>query len=265
MSFDYNVLVKDPQTGLPIGSCDHKQSFERYIVNSDDFVTLNYALNPTINQRAPINGANSVQIWIAEEPIRVSDPNYGWQVVLDPNRVEEVNGQNVSFYKIVFNKPVRLVLPLIEVSYITQQPYCMKCSGTGVVNDFKTSTSGDPGHVTGVVKLAQKALKWVLTSQDAFYPTFTCAIKSYIGRKLGFAITETDIQTEVINALTRMQQVQQAQGTVQTLDPQEILKDIVSVSAVQDPSDPTTVVVSAVISNFSGQTAPIGFTLRTNQ
>ena len=265
MSFDYNVLVKDPSSGLPVGACDHHQSFERYIVNSTDFRTLNYALNPSINMRAPINGSASVQIWIAEEQIKPSDPNYGWQVVLDPNRVEEVNGANVSFSKIVFNKPVRLVLPLIEVSYITRQPFCMKCSGLGTVNDFKISVSGDPGHVTQVTKLAQKALKWVLTSQDAFYPTFVCAIKSFIGRKLGFAITETDIQTEVINALTRMQQVQQAQGTVQTLDPQEILKDIVSVTAVQDPSDPTVITVSAVISNYSGQTAPLGFTLRTNQ
>jgi len=265
MSFDYNVLVIDPMTGLPIGACDHHQWFERYIVNTDDFRTLNYALNPSINMRAPINGFDAVQIWIAEEPIQSTDPVYGWQVVVDPNRVEEVDGQNTSFYKIVFNQPVRIVLPLIEVSYITQQPYCMKCSGLGSLNDFKIGSSGTPGHVTQVTKLVQKALKWVLTSQDPFYPPFTCAIKDYVGRKFGLQITETDVQTEVMNALSNMQQVQQAQGTVQTLDPQEILKDIVSVTVTPDPNDPTSLFVSPIISNYSGQTAPIGFTLRTNQ
>jgi hypothetical protein len=263
MSFDYNILVIDPATETPVGACDHHQWFERYIVNTDDFRTLNYALNPSINQRAPINGTNAVQIWIAEEQIHPADPVYGWQVVVDPNRVD--NTTNNTFYKIVFNSPVRLVLPLIEVSYITRQPYCMKCSGLGSLNDFKVGSSGVPQHVTQVTKLAQKALKWVLTSQDPFYPTFVCRIKDYVGRKLGLQITETDVQTEVMNALSRMQQVQQAQGTVQSLDPQEILKDIVSVTATLDPSDPTTLVVSAIISNYSGQTAPLGFTLRTNQ
>jgi len=265
MSFDYNVLVIDPLSGLPIGACDHQQSFERYIINDDDFRTLNYALNPSINMRAPINGSSKVQIWISEEQIQSTDPVYGWQVVLDPDRVEEVNGVNTSFSKIVFNKPVRLVLPLIEVSYITLDPYCMKCSTMGTLNDFKIGAGGVPTRVTQTTKLAQKALKWVLTSQDAFYPTFVCAVKDFVGRKLGLQVTEVDVQTEVMNALSLMQQVQQAQGTVQTLDPQEVLKEIVSVTVQLDPDDPTALVVSAVISNYSGQTAPIGFSLRTNQ
>ncbi len=264
MSYDYNVLMFDPMTRLPIGACDHQQSFERYVVNQTDFRTLNYASDTSINMRAPINGSSAVKIWIAGEQIKVTDPVYGWQVVLDPDRVESVNGVNTSFSKIVFNNPVRLLLPLIEVSYITVQDFCLKCSATGYLNDFKESVSGTFTQVTQATKLAQKALKWVLTARDPFYPTFVCAIKTYIGRKLGIQITDTDIQTAVINALTNMQQVQQAQSTVQSLDPQEILKDIVNVTAIVDPNDPTVVRVSAVISNYSGQTAPLGFTLRMN-
>lgn len=264
MSFDYNVLVTDPLSGLPIGACDHQQSFERYVVNSDDFRTLNYALTaPALNMRAPINGTSNIQIWVIEEEVQSDDPTYGWQVLLDTNRIDETTQD--TFYKIVFNNQIRMVIPLIEVSYITRQAYCMKCGGLGTINDFKIGSNGDPSHVTQTVKLAQKALKWVLTSQDSFYPTFVCPIKSYIGQKLGIQITETDIQTEIMNALASLQTVQQAQSTVQNLDPQEILKDIVSVSAVIDPNDPTVIRVSATISNYSGQTAPIAFTLRTNQ
>lgn len=262
MSYDWNVLAADPMTNAPIGACDHHQSFERYVVNPYDHRTLNYAGNPAINQRAPINGSSAVQIWIHNEQIKSSDPIYGWQVVSDPDRVQV--GTDATFYKIVFNNPVRLVIPLIEVSYITVQDYCLKCSTLGSLNDFKPANTGSFVHITQVNKLAQKALKWVLTSQDAFYPTFVCLLKSYLGRKLSATVSDTDIQTEVLNALTTMQQVQQAQGTVQTLDPQEILKNIVSVSATIDPDDPTQVIVQATISNYSGQTVPLGLTVSIN-
>lgn len=263
MSYDYNMLMFDPMTRLPIGACDHHQWFERYIVNLNDFRTLNYAGNPAINMRAPINGASSVKIWISGEQITSSDPIYGWQVILDTDRID--NTTENTFYKIVFNKPVRLLLPLIEVSYISRQEYCLKCSATGYLNDLKQGVGAAPfSEVTQVTKLAQKALKWILTSRCPFYPTFVCTIKGYMGRKLGIQITDTDLQTSVVNALTNMQKVQQAQSTVQNLDPQEILKDIVNVTAVIDQQDPTIVRVSATVSNYSGQSAPLGFTLRMN-
>jgi len=262
MSFDYNVLTIDPMTQRPIGACDHQQSFERYVVNQDDFRTLNYAGDPSINMRAPINGQSNVQMWVSDQQVYSDDPVYGWTVSQDPDRVDLTTQD--TFYKIVFNQPVRVVLSLIEVSYITRQDYCLKCSATGALNDFKPSASGDFLHITMGNKLAQKLLKWVLCSQCPFYPSFTCAIKSYIGKKLGIQITDTDIQTEVVNTLGTMQQVQQAQGTVQTLQPQEILKDIVSVTAATDANNPTAVNVAATVSNYSGQTVPTGFTIRMN-
>lgn len=263
MSYDYNILMFDPMTQLPIGACDHHQWFERYVVNQNDFRTLNYAGQPSINTRAPINGASAVQMWISDQQVYATDPIYGWQVVLDPDRID-LTEENI-FYKIVFNNPVRLVLPLIEVAYISTQDYCLKCSATGFLNDFKLGVGSSPfAEVTQTTKLAQKALKWILTSRCPFYPTFVCAIKSYVGRKLGIQITDTDIQTAVVNALTTMQKVQQAQSTVQNLDPQEILKDVVNVTAAIDQQDPTIVRVSATVSNYSGQSAPIGFTLRMN-
>jgi hypothetical protein len=262
VSYDYSVLAFDPN-GNPIGACNHNISFERYVVDMNDFRTLHYLGNPTINMRAPINGFSAVEIWISEQQIKSNDPIYGWQIVIDPNRVD-ITGQAV-FYKILFNKPVRIVLPLIEVSYITTQPYCLKCSGLGTLNDFKPSVSGDLLEVTQTAKLVQKSLKWILSSTCAFYPTFTCAIKNYIGQKIGIQITETDIQTQVLNALSQLQQVQNAQGTVQNLDPGEILKEMLSISVNLDPQDPTAIFVNAVVSSFLGASAPLGFTLRMNQ
>ena len=327
MSYDFNVIARNPRTNAPIGACDHAISFERYVINSDDFRSLNYAANTSIFMRAPINGASSIRMWISGEEVKHNDPTYGWSLVLDPDRIVSEGGQveqiatlapawtnsvkyflndivsisgvnfvcvtpnigqqpsvhsvfwqvfneaipqsshisGVVFYKIMFNKPVRIVVPLIEVSYFTRQPFCLKCSGLGTLNDFKRANSGSFLRVTQTDKLAQKALKWILTSQCSFYPSFVCTLKSYIGRKLGIQITETDIQTSVLTALTQMQQVQQAQGTVQTLEPSEILKDIVNVTAIIDPNDPTVVRVSATVSSYGGTTAPFGFAVRMNQ
>lgn len=262
MSFDFNVLTLDT-SGNPIGACNHSISFERYVVDTDDFRTLHYLGNPAIDMRAPINGFSTVQMWISEEEVQQNDPTYGWQITKDANRVDTLTGD--TFYKILFNKPVRIVLPLIEVSYTTLQSYCLKCSGLGSLNDLKPSVSGTFQEITQTSKLVQKSLKWILSSTCAFYPTFVCVIKSYIGRKLGIQITETDIQTSVLNALTQMQQVQNAQGTVQSLDPAEILKDIVNISVSIDPNDPTSVQVSPTVSSFLGTVAPLGFTLRMNQ
>ncbi len=262
-TYDYNVLTSDPMSKAPIGACNHIISFERMVVNQNDFRTLNYAGNTTLNMRGPINGSTNVQIWISGEEIFSDDPVYGWQVVIDPNRIDTSIPAGI-FYKIVFNQSVRLVIPLIEVSYITIQGFCLKCSATGYVNDLKPSTSGNFLHISGASKLVQKSFKWILTSMCPFYPTFICQIKNYLGRKLGAQITDTDIQTEVVNTLSTMQQVQQAQGTVQSLDPQEILKDIINVVAIISPTDPTTILLTITVSNYSGQTVPMNFELPMN-
>src|SRR5258708_5848211 len=89
MSFDYSVLAFDPN-GKPIGACDHSISFERYVVDVNDFRTLHYLGNPAIKMRAPINGFTTVQMWISEQPVKESDPTYGWQITKDTDRLDSL-------------------------------------------------------------------------------------------------------------------------------------------------------------------------------
>jgi hypothetical protein len=159
----------------------------------------------------------------------------------------------------MFAKPVRIIMPLIEVSYLSLKGYCMKCSAIGVLNDFKNSASGSFLQVTQQTKLAQKGLKWILTSRCPFYPTFVCPLKSYVGKKLGIQLTNTDIQNAVQTALSTMQKVQQAQNTVQVLDPLEMIKDIQYITAEVAVNDPTTIQVAAMITTFSGTSVPLSF------
>ncbi len=265
MSFDYNVLVIDPTTQQPIGACDHQQSFERYVVDFNDFKTLHYASNTALNMRAPINGKDLIRMWISGEEVQQNDPTYGWILVRDPDRLDAFNTTD-QFYKIMFVNPVRIVVPLIEVSYLTNQGYCLKCSAMGVLNDFKNAASGSFVQITQQPKLAQKGLKWILTSQCISYPTFVCPLKSYVGKKLGIQLTDTDIQNAVQTALNMMQQVQQAQATIpsQMMDPLEMIKDIQYVTATTDPNNPTTIQVGAMITTFSGTSVPLSFQMMVN-
>lgn len=134
-TYDFNTLQQ---------SCDHAQHLERYQINPIDLRTLQFVANPSINMRGPINGIALVQTLIHGEAIEEDDPNYGYAVLPDPNRLQIVPGGGLAetFYKIVFNREVRLVRPLIEVNYITCQDYCLKCNGTGVLNDFTPSSAG---------------------------------------------------------------------------------------------------------------------------
>jgi hypothetical protein len=244
-------------------ACDHVQSFERYVIDPVDFRTLKLASSPVQTMRAPINGQNFVKVYVGGTQIQPTDPAYGYQFLLDTTRLGAELTKDI-FYKIVFNRPVRIVVPLIEVTYITQQQYCLKCSGFGRLNDFKKANSGSLTHIIGTNKLVQRSLKYILTSRCPFYPQFTCAIKDYIGKKFGVVVTDADVANEVSRALQSFKQVQAAQRTVQTLDPREILKDITSVSAIQDPTDPTVVVVSAQVSSYgSTLTQPLTFALKT--
>jgi hypothetical protein len=261
-TYDFNTLQ------IP---CDHQQHAERYQVNQLDLRTLQYVANPSINMRGPINGTAVVEVLIHGEPIEQDDPTYGYQILPDPNRLQipmGPDGQTETFYKIVFNKEVRLVRPLIEVNYITVQTYCLKCNGTGKLNDFTQNTNGSILRIYGLFKLSQNALKFVLTSQCAFYPQFTCPIKTYIGRKFGISLTDADIANAVISALQNLQNIQTAQNAFQTLQPEETLQSFTNISATQDPTDPTVVYVSGVLLSYTSSnmnttvSTPLNFTIQ---
>ena len=252
MSYDF-----DTQTA----ACDHVQTFERYVIDPFDFRTLHLASSPALNMRAPINGQALVLLYISGQKVSPNHPVFGYNIVRDENR-EELPG--TVFYKVQFKQATRLITPLIEVTYLTQKGFCLKCRGTGLVNDLKEANSGSVLHVVGSRKLVQRVLKFILTSRCSFYPNFTCPIKDYIGKKFGISITENDISNSVINSLQSLKKVQSAQRTVQALDPLEMLKDVTSVSAVLDPSDPTTVRVAATVSSYgTNATQPIAFKLTT--
>lgn len=250
MSYDFNVRL---------ASCDHQQSFERYIVDWEDFMTLHLAANVGLNMRAPINGAAQVLLYIGGQLVSPTHPVYGYSIIPDINRVQTSD----KFYKILFNRPVRFYVPLIEVSYITLKNYCLKCGTTGQLNDVKKVSNGSVLHVVNTDKMIQRVLKMVLSSQCPFYPQYTCAIKNYIGKKYGVTVTEADISNQVVAALQNLKLIQASQRTVQNVTPEEMLKDILNLQTAS--IDPNSVAVSANLTNYGTNNAvPVGFSLTSS-
>jgi len=262
-TYDFNTLQSP---------CDHQIHMERYQVNPRDLRTLQLVANPLVNMRAPINGRALVQVFIHGELAEPDHPVYGYQVVVDPDRLQrvEIPGLIEVFYKIVFDREVRLVRPLIEVNYLTRIEYCLKCASYGVLNDLQPSNRGSFSRLTLQAKLAQRCLKFMLASRCAFYPQFTCPIKDYIGRKFGVTITDADITNGIMNSLENIRQIQIAQNAFQPLAPEETLQSITNVSAFQDAQDPTIVHVSLSVVSFSSTnintlvSTPINFSIQVS-
>jgi hypothetical protein len=250
MSYDFNIRL---------APCNHQQSFERYVIDWQDFMTFHLASNVALNMRAPINGASQVQVYIGGQLVQADDPTYGYTVTPDINRVTTSD----QFYKIMFRKPVRWYVPLIEVSYTTIKNFCLKCGTAGQLNDIKPASNGSVIHIVGTDKMVQRVLKMVLTSQCQFYPQFTCPIKTYVGKKWGVTITDADVSNQILTALQNLKSIQSAQRTVQSLDPQEMLKDIQNLQT--NTIDPNSIAVSADITSYGTPNAtPVSFSLTTS-
>jgi len=254
MSYDLSSIAQN---------CDHLILLERYRISVTDFQTLQFSSPPstTVNMRAPINGAAMLKLFIKGVPVLPTDPLFGYSVVPDPSRVLA----DYVFSKILFNQPVRQVGSLVEVTYFTRQDFCLKCGGTGQVVDWKTSQSGSLLHTVGEKKLSQQVFKYLLTSINPFNPALVCPIRSYVGQKFGLSITDQDISSAVTTALATYQTIQAAQSTVQTLSPQEMIKNVVSVEARQDPTDPLTVYLALQVTVYGlAQPIPLNITLQSN-
>lgn len=242
-------------------TCDHLQILERYTLDRFDFRTLHYAGDASLNMRAPINGASYVRLYFKGTLVNPADPVYGYSIVPDPDRLQT----GYSFQKITFDRPVRLTRPLIEVSYVTRQGFCLKCRGLGRVVDWSVSPSGGLNHVTGVQKLAQQATKYIITSNNPFNQNLTTLIRSQVGKKFGVTVTDQDVAASVSRVMAAYQSIQRAQSTVQTLDPTEMIQDVLGVSAAEDPTDPTVVNVGVELQPYGqAQAIPLNLALKTN-
>lgn len=252
MSYDFDTRLS---------ACDHTQLKERMVIDQTDFRTLLYASRPSERMRGPISAKVSVRLFISGIEVPPDHLIYGWQILRD-----ELSVHSDQKSKIIFNQPVRLVGLLIQLQYTTIPAYCLKCNGYSKTNDYKINKGGGFLHVHDYDKLVQRIYKFLLTSTCKFYPSFTSRLKEFVGKKVGGALTEEDITYECATALDNLKRIQIAQRTVQLLTPQEVLKDIESVSTKQDDYDPSIVRTQMKVASFGiPRSVPLTFTIRTNK
>ena len=252
MSYDFDVRL---------APCDHLQLKERMIISTADFRTLLFADRPEERMRGPIASKASTRLFFSGKEVPKDHPVFGWDILVD-----ELSVKSDQKSKIVFKKPVRLTNVLIEIQYITIAAYCLKCNGYSKVNDYQIDQAGSFLHISEYNKLVQRIYKFLLTSTCVFYPTFTCRLKDFVGRKFGGSLTEEDISFECMNALDNLKQIQLSQRNVQTLTPQEVLRDIESITTKRDQYDPTIVQTQMTVSSYGiPRPTPLAFTIRTTQ
>ena len=252
MSYDFDVRLSP---------CNHLQVKERMTVDLTDLKTLLYAspnaYQDAIHIRGTVSVKASVKVFISGMEIPQNHPQYGWDVWPDTSFPA-----SAQLSKIMFRQPMRLTNPVIEVQYITVAAYCLKCNGFNKVNDYTIAQNGSFLHVWEFYKLVQRIYKFLLTSNCIFYPAFTSQLKNFIGQK--FLGTEDDISNECSNALDNLKRIQLAQKNVQVLTPQEVLKDIESISSVRNTEDPTIITTNMMVSSYgTPRPLPLSFTLQT--
>jgi hypothetical protein len=213
--------------------------------------------NPTQYMTSPINGVAKAVLSIfataATDPLGTwvaipqDHPTFGWDILPDPSCLSTDRRSKIRFRLPVYSRSL-----LIRVSYPTTAPYCSKCGGTSKLIDFSPGVSGSLVRATGRSKLTLRILKFLLTSKCTFYPSLTCPLRSYTGRRFGSTLTSEDISAVVGAAMANLQAVQALQAKYQTLDSGEILTAVTGVSSARDTSDPRMVNVAVAVSSPAG-------------
>jgi hypothetical protein len=254
MSYDFDTTLT---------LCDHFHKRERMVIDQEDWQTLLCESDSYQKMRAPIANASLVALYIHGTPVPQNHPVYGWEVVEDG--VSELD-PTLRLRMIRFKRPVRVNGLLIEVDYNTIPSHCLKCMGAGKKNDLIPSQTRSFVRMSEHSKLLQKVLKHILTSSCAFYPTYTCQLKEYVGRKFGVSLVEEDLSYEVSQALDNLKRIQGLQRGIQDLSPQEMLKAIEKIKVVRSEEDPSRVKVSVQVSSYGKERpSPLSFTLRSNR
>jgi phage baseplate assembly protein W len=180
----------------------------------------------------------------------------GWKMA---ERASVTNLVNINDFKVIttrypqFDEPLK-GNPVIKVSYVTYIQRCLRCRASGIENDIRLATSGEPITIRNENLLNQGVLKMVITRKGSnpFHPEIGSTIIDKIGTK-AVGATATSINEDVTRAVNLYQRLQTAQGKVQEITLRERLYSILSVTTNPAVDDPTVFQTNILAQNASGQ------------
>lgn len=160
-------------------------------------------------------------------------------------------------YYIGFNAPVKQGV-YFTVSYPVAPNLCLRCLTTEVENDFRFDAQGEALVVEDENLLYQMCLKMILTElgSNIYQPWYGSNLAASIGSKV-LGGTAIGLKQSVNQALTTLQNLQNAQSKYQRVTAKERLFSVDNIAVAQSPSDPTTFLIEVDVRNYSSEPVTI--------
>ncbi len=174
---------------------------------------------------------------------------------------EGINKNNQGIFSL-YGRALLSTAPLIYIRYKTQQPYCPKCNGSGMLNDLNLDANGRLQLVYDFSKLIQDYFKRLYTQKgsNSFDLSDGTELPNLIGlAKNDGSTTSAIIQAEIINLLFQIRNKQAIQKSIQTVGLGEQVAQInkIDVRAL----NATDFSVTIDVTSKSGLTQQIGSTI----
>jgi phage baseplate assembly protein W len=162
-------------------------------------------------------------------------------------------GTELSVLRPRFSRRPKRARARWEVTYKTQPDRCRRCMSTRVENDIRIdSATGSPSKASNEQLLYQSCMKALLTElgSNPYHRWYGSKITTLVGQKKNPGAGDS-IRHEVSRVLNKVMASQNQQMGFQRVTLEETLKEVLNVSVAAHPSDPTTMLVSAIVKNGS--------------
>lgn len=164
----------------------------------------------------------------------------------------KIDATSVSRYP-KFSYPVK-TNPVFKVTYSVPPNRCLRCRGSYIENDIRFDPTGQTIMIQDENLLYQAALKIILTDRGSnpYNPWYGTQLRSRIGSKVLAGVAAV-ISEDVRQALSRFQNLQEAQAKYQSISYKERLYAVLAVNVKTHSQDNTTFLVEVIVQNASGE------------
>jgi len=214
---------------------------------------------PASSLLAPVLGIPTPRHWRG----KVITP--GWILVNDPNTLLDRPTRLV-----VFDESLKGLGDYVELNYVTVQPECRRCGGTGVENDWLYGVTGEVVQVVDEALLIQEIQKIMYTVRgtNSFHNWYGTDIMDSVGRKLTpGGVIQNQLVGDVYAAFNRWQSIkrQQEENVGQVVSDREYPFRLLAVNLQGSQQDPTVMFINITVQNRSSQPIQIERGIRLPQ
>jgi phage baseplate assembly protein W len=213
---------------LSLGTIEVKENINKALVFSDNKLGVGFTLTGTLLKALGFSQQ--------KQTIKTKKITPAWGLV------QRLNGYDVQFKKNLEPEG------LLEISYTTNKPYCRRCGGTGVENDFRFAPNGGLQKLQDTDLLYQNIAKILLTDigSNPYHSWYGSNANLLIGQKNNASVAVA-LRLSVQQALDKFQKIQQDLKRVQYLSQEERLVSVQSVDVSPLNENATALLCNVVV------------------